>query len=94
VLLWQGLIYYNCIQDKTDPQVVSAKIVLKEQHSNRGRTYYTLVMRNKSYDARALRVSVAKDFFERVNKNDSVELIIRNGYLGFKWLESYEKGQE
>lgn len=93
-LIWYGLMYFNCSQDKSNSETISAKILMKEQQSNRGFTSYMLVMRNQSYDARALRVSVSKDFFLGVKKEDHIDLNIKGGYLGFKWLESYKKSEE
>ena len=87
-LSWNMVINYNCSKDVSVPQLVSAKVVWKDKHSNRGRARYNLVTRNNNYDARALRVSVTKDFFDLVKRDDYIELTIRDGYLGYKWIES------
>jgi hypothetical protein len=89
VLIWNGVIYYNCSQDKTEAKLMPAKVWSKDSFRSRSGVNYTLILTNKNYD-NSLRVRVTKAFYETSTIGAQVRLHIKNGALGFKWVESYE----
>jgi len=91
VLFWQVLAYYNCHLDYTEAKIVTAKVFLKDYNHGRGPTKYTLVLVNKAYDSRALRLVVTESFYRTVAIGNQIRLSIKDGAFGYKWIYLYEK---
>lgn len=80
-----AVITLNCIYDKSVPKVFNATILDKRISSGKLTTYYlelTTWGQQKEIDE----VSVSKDFYNKLDKNDKVNIYFMEGNLEIPWF--------
>lgn len=80
-----SVITVNCMFDKSQPEVYSAKVLSKRISSGKTTSYY-LELASEGLQQEVEEVSVTQDFYERINKNDVVELYLMHGLLDVPWI--------
>lgn len=84
-----AVITLNCIYDKSEPETYNASILSKRISSGKSTTYYLELTpwgRQKKIDE----VSVSKDLYNRLDKNDKVNIYFMKGQFDIPWFEVTE----
>jgi len=84
-----AVITLNCVYDKSEPETFNAKILSKRISSGKSTTYYfelTPWGQKKEVDE----VSVSKDLYNRLEKNDNVNIYFMKGQFDIPWFDVTE----
>lgn len=84
-----SVINLNCIYDKSEPEIFKTTILNKRISSNESTSYFLKLTpwgEQKEIDE----VSVSKDLYNRLKKNDQVKIYFMNGQFGIPWFQVSE----
>ena len=84
-----AVVTLNCMLDKTEPQIFKATMLNKRISTGKNTTYYielTAWGQRKEVDE----VSVSKNLYDRLEKNDNVNIYFRKGKYDIPWFEVTE----
>jgi hypothetical protein len=84
-----AVVTLNCMYDKSEPKTFNATILDKRISSGKSTTYYLELTpwgQQKEIDE----VSVSKDLYNNLNKNDKVNIYYMQGKFDIPWFEVTE----
>jgi hypothetical protein len=79
------IITLNCFYDNSEPKLFTPKVLEKRISSGKSRTYY-IKLTPWGLQKKTEEVSVSKELYNQVNKNDVVNLYYFNGLLEIPWF--------
>ena len=82
---WSLLIFVNCYLDRSEPQVVPAKVLSKRIYEGDSSDSFYVSIDAWSADRSATEVEVTEDFYDAIFEGNQVDVIIREGTLRFPW---------
>ena len=74
----------NCLYDESIPTVFRTKVVDKRVSSGKTETYY-LALSPQEVPAELNEVMVSRDFYEKINVDDSVRVYLKEGRYRIPW---------
>lgn len=81
-----AVITLNCLYDKSEPEIFNSTILNKRISSGKSTTYY-LELSSWGQQNKSDEVSVPKDLYRRVGKNDEVKIYFMKGRFKIPWFE-------
>ncbi len=81
-----AVVTLNCMYDKSQPETFSATILNKRISSGKSKTYY-LKLTPWGLQKEIDEVSVSKNLYNRVGKNDEVKIYFMKGKFAIPWFE-------
>lgn len=84
-----AVVTLNCMYDKSEPKTFNATILDKRISSGKSTTYYLELTpwgQQKEIDE----VSVSKDLYNKLDKNDKVNIYFMKGHFDIPWFEVTE----
>ncbi|RDC62790.1 hypothetical protein [Adhaeribacter pallidiroseus] len=79
------IIILNCLYDKSEPELFNPKVLEKRISAGSSTDYY-LQLTAWGQQKEEEEVSVSKEFYNQVNKNDVVKLYFKKGLLEIPWF--------
>lgn len=84
-----AIVTLNCMYDQSEPEIFNATVLNKRVSSGKSTTYYVaLTPWGKQKEVEE--VSISKELYKRLDKNDEVNIYFMKGYFDIPWFEVTE----
>lgn len=95
VLSWGGVTTINAVLDKSPVHLYKVKVLSKREWHGRT-TSYDLIVTSWSVDTKERRINLSHFEYDSldVNRNDYVNIGVKDGAFGFKWISSITKADD